>query len=505
MSLAIVHSRAAVGITAPPVTVEVHLSPGLPGLSIVGLPETAVKESRHRVRSAIINSQLEFPVRRITVNLAPADLPKEGGRFDLAIALGILAASQQIPAEQLNEYEFAGELALSGALRPITGALPFAIASKKINRQLIIAAANSVEAAFVEGVRVNAAQHLLDVCAHLRKVKQLPLQSYQDQAARFFYPDLCDVKGQARGKRALEIAAAGSHSLLMIGPPGTGKTMLATRLPGILPPLTNDGALEVAAVHSLAQRGFNHKNWRVRPFRAPHHSASSAAMVGGGSPPHPGEISLAHHGVLFLDELPEFSRQVLESLREPLEAGEVTISRAAHQAHFPARFQFITAMNPCPCGYQGDPNGRCRCSSEQVRRYQARLSGPLLDRIDMHVEIAPLPINFLLDAGAAQGETSDLVRKRVTAVYSMQLQRNGKANAQLVGDEVTTFCAVSAHDRCFLAQAINQLGLSARAYHCVLKLARTIADLGGYDRIQRTHLQEALSYRRLDRVEFSDG
>lgn len=495
MTLAIIHSRASAGITALPVTVEVHLSNGLPGLSIVGLPEAAVKESRHRVRSALINSELEFPVRRITVNLAPADLPKEGGRFDLAIALGILVASGQLPNKSLDQYEFAGELALSGKLRPLRGALPFAIATKNENRQLVIASANAAEAALINNT-VFPADHLLEVCAHLKGTKLLPQQpAISEFVANVCYPDLKDVKGQAHGKRALEIAAAGGHSLLLKGPPGAGKTMLASRLPGILPSLSTDEALEVAAVYSICRQGFNHQQWRIRPFRSPHHSTSNVALVGGSTPPYPGEISLAHKGVLFLDELPEFSRHVLESLREPLEAGTVTISRASYQSQFPAQFQLIAAMNPCPCGYYGDSNHNCRCTIEQIQRYQSRLSGPLLDRIDMHVDIPPLPIYQLLKNDHVPVESSDRVRQRVTNARDTQVKRSGKPNALLKGSEILQHCALAAKEQHLFEQSIQELGLSARAYHRVLKLARTIADLEQVEFIAQAHLQEALSYR----------
>ncbi len=497
MNLAVVYSRASVGIKAPPVTIEVHLSKGLPGLSIVGLPETAVKESRHRVRSAIVNSGFEFPIRRITVNLAPADLPKEGGRFDLPIALGILAASGQIPKNILQDYEFAGELALSGEVRPCRGVLSFAIATRTQQRKLIIPSANVTEASRVGDFPIYAVENLQEVCAHLTGRQLLLPHLPSEQKIGAVYPDLSEVQGQAHGRRALEIAAAGGHSLLMVGPPGAGKTMLATRLPGILPPINDAEALEVAAVYSLCRNGFDYRHWQLRPFRKPHHTASGVALVGGSSPPYPGEISLAHHGVLFLDELPEFGRAVLETLREPLEAGVVTISRASHQVEFPANFQFIAAMNPCPCGYLGDIKGHCHCTAEQVQRYQHKISGPLLDRIDMHLALSALPSSVLLNKAGVSNEPSDLVQHRVCLARKRQMQRQNKINTVLTGEEITQHCALDTNTQLILAQTIEALNLSARAYHRILKLARTIADLAASHTITQQHIQEAINYRRL--------
>ncbi|MBN8885532.1 MAG: YifB family Mg chelatase-like AAA ATPase [Rudaea sp.] len=500
MSLATVHSRAQDGVAAPAVTVEVHLSGGLPGTSIVGLPEAAVKEARDRVRVAIQNAQFEYPARRVTVSLAPADLPKDGGRFDLPIALGILAAAGHIPKETLTAYEFLGELALSGELRAVTGVLPAALKTAHAGRALIVPRINAAEAALVSGAEVRGADTLLDVLAFLRGAGGLAdgavLLGANTAGDDHNYPDLAEVRGQAQARRALEVAAAGAHHLLLSGPPGTGKTMLASRLPGILPPLTEREALESAAVRSVAGQSMDLRTWKLRPFRQPHHTASAVALVGGGSIPRPGEISLAHHGVLFLDELPEFDRHVLEVLREPLESGRVAISRAARQAEFPAAFQLVAAMNPCPCGYAGDPSGRCACTPEAIRRYRARISGPLLDRIDLQVEVPRVPLSELGDA-APLGESSAVVRERVVAARARQMQRAGKPNTLLGSHELRRDCALSASDRALLERALDKLGLSARAYHRILRVARTVADLAGSEAIATPHLSEAIQYRRL--------
>ncbi len=483
---------------APPVVVEVHLANGLPSFTIVGLPETEVKESRDRVRAALANCRFEFPARRVTVNLAPAELPKEGGRFDLPIALGILAASRQIPAEALARYEFAGELSLSGELRAVRGALALALRCAGSGRALVLPGASAAEAVLAGEARILAADSLLEVCAHLCGERELRAPAPAAEVATApVYPDLAEVKGQAQAKRALEVAAAGRHSVLMVGPPGTGKSMLAARFPGLLPEMSDGEALQSAALQSLTSGGFRPGNWKRRPFRAPHHSASAAALVGGGSDPRPGEISLAHNGVLFLDELPEFGRRVLEVLREPLESGRVAISRAARQAEFPARFQLVAAMNPCACGYLGHYNGRCRCTPDQIARYRARLSGPLLDRIDVQIEVPAVPQCELMQE--ASGEPSEAVRSRAAAAWRVQIERQGKPNSELAVRELDRFCAVDSAANALLRQAVARLGLSARAYHRVLKLGRTIADLAGASTLSAPHVAEAIQYRRLDR------
>ncbi len=492
MSLAIVHSRSKQGIHAPAIAVEVHLSNGLPSLSIVGMAETAVKESKDRVRSALLNAHFEFPPRRITINLAPADIPKEGSRYDLPIAIGILAASGQLPPSSLQGYEFAGELALNGELRPVDGILPTAIACGRAGRRLVIPTENSDEAALARNTTSYAARHLLEVCAHLRGaalLEALPPGAPPERGIDSL--DLADVIGQHQARRALEIAAAGGHNLLLSGPPGTGKTLLASRLSSIMPSLGEEQALEVASIYSVAGLGMR-RPFHHPPFRAPHHTASAPALVGGGGVPRPGEISLAHHGVLFLDELPEFPRRVLEVLREPLESGEIHLSRARARITYPARFQLVAAMNPCPCGYLNSE--RCRCTPDQVSRYRDRISGPLLDRIDIQLQVQPIPHGELLRPGAS-GESSAMVRQRVLVARHRQQHRQGKVNAALHGEELWRHCALGDAEQQLLEKAIERLGLSARGFHRVLKVARTIADLEERDRIQTSHLGEALGYR----------
>ncbi|WP_175830623.1 YifB family Mg chelatase-like AAA ATPase [Burkholderia cepacia] len=537
MSLAVVRSRAPASGRAPDVTVEVHLANGLPSFSIVGLPDLEVRESRERVRAALQNCGFEFPVRRITVNLAPADLPKESGRFDLPIALGILAANGQIPADALAGREFAGELSLTGALRPMRGAFamacgvardgqvaesgaasgsragalsgsgngdqraapdPAAVASDA--PELYLPLASAAEAALVPGVTVFGAPDLPALCAHLAGTPDARLAPVAapclDGLPMPAAPDLADVVGQRGARRALEVAAAGGHHMLMVGPPGAGKSMLAARLPGLLPPLTDDEALTSAALLSASRLGFSPAQWRRRPFRAPHHSSSAAALVGGRNPPQPGEITLAHLGVLFLDELPEFDRHVLEMLREPLEAGRITISRAAQQVDFPAACQLIAAMNPCPCGWHGDPSGRCRCTPDVAARYLRKLSGPLVDRIDIQIDLPALSPAELASRATAPGEPSAAVAARVAHARALQLDRQGKTNHMLSGRETDDLCRPTDEGERLLREAGERFGWSARAYFRVLKVARTIADLAGDPLPTAAQIAEAIRYRR---------
>lgn len=509
MSLSLVQSRALLGLQATQVTVEVHLANGLPSFSLVGLADVEVKEARERVRCAIQNAGLEFPTnKRITVNLAPADLPKDSGRLDLPIALGILAASGQIDPHLLEGHEFAGELSLSGALRPVRGALAMALTLMEAQNpvQLVLPPGSAEEAALVPGVTIYRAQHLLDVVQQFLApgvtLAAPPSQETDDAGwcrmqapppgPRVVPPDMADVKGQAGAKRALEIAAAGGHSLLLVGPPGAGKSMLAQRFAGLLPDMSAEEALQSAAIRSLCGR-FDLAHWGQRPTCAPHHSASAAALVGGGSPPRPGEISLAHHGVLFLDEFPEFKRSALEALREPLETNTITISRAAQRSEFPARFQLIAAMNPCPCGYLGSANHHCRCTPDQIARYQGRLSGPLMDRIDLHIEVPALPTADLLQA--ATGEASAPIRARCAAARAQALARQGKPNQALGPQDIDVHARLDAATADFLHTAALRLGWSARSLHRTLKVARTIADLAGHSDIGLVHAAEAMHYR----------
>jgi magnesium chelatase family protein len=503
MSIATIFSRACAGISAPLVTVEVHLiHDELTRFNIVGLPEAAVRESRERVRSAIINSGFIFPELIIIVNLAPADLPKEGGRFDLAIAMGILAASGQVAIAGLADYEFIGELGLSGEIRGVRGVLPNVLHAKQAARKCIVPYINSAEASLITEGCVYVAKTLSEVCAHFVSNLTLPMAEMSDE---YFSPpsplDMSDVKGQIQAKRALQVAAAGRHSMLLIGPPGTGKTMLASRIAGLLPPLIEAEAIEVAAIASVSSSGFIPALWQQIPFRSPHHTTSSVALVGGGRSPKPGEISLAHRGILFLDELPEYGRLVLEALREPLESGVICISRASFQVSFPAKFQLIAAMNPCPCGYAGSPTQQCNCHPDKICRYLGRLSGPLLDRIDMQIEVPALPLEVL--SQTLEAETTQVTRQAVLAAQQKQWQRQGRSNAELSSKDIERFCHLDAASENILAMMMKRYQLSARVYHKILKVARTVADLNDSDNIELPHIQETMQFRALDKLKQS--
>jgi magnesium chelatase family protein len=504
MSLATVACRAQLGLHAPLVHVEVSLSPGLPAFNIVGLAATVIKESKERVRAALTNSKFEFPAGHITVNLAPADLPKEGGRFDLPIALGILLASGQITGSAGRETEYYGELGLSGELKPVRGLLLAAVSASRWGHEIVVPRRNAEEARLACRTPIRAADHLLEVCAHVSKASPLP--DYNSGQSNFLPSqqqgsslDLKNVRGQIHAKRALVIAAAGNHSLLMIGPPGSGKSMLAQRLPGLLPGLTTAESLEVASIASVSTMGFDESDFGRRPFRAPHHTASAPALVGGGSRARPGEVSLAHHGVLFLDELPEFARATLEALREPLESGVVSVSRAALQTHYPAAFQLIAAMNPCPCGHQGDPTADCTCKPGEMQRYRAKISGPLLDRIDMHVEVPRVEVSAFDDA-VDMGESTSSAAARIIRARQVQFARQGVCNARLADSQAERWCRPDRAGRNVLERAMKRLGLSARGRGRILKLARTIADLDGDERITDLHVSQAVMLRCLDRT-----